>query len=71
MIMKENVFYQWAEFISVGELVETLRKNGFGDFFYYQTLFTDLNEIEKINPILEGYGKGSFVVIRANVMHDN
>lgn len=58
-----NKFYRDAHFYSAGEISSLLAGSGFGNFSYWQTLFNpDANKIEQ--P-LAGYGKGSFVVIKA------
>ncbi|MEX2411620.1 MAG: class I SAM-dependent methyltransferase [Candidatus Paceibacterota bacterium] len=59
-----NKFYSDAHFHSTEELTTLLQQSGFKNFHYWQTL-TSLkeNEIEKPET---GYGKGSFVVIKAN-----
>lgn len=57
-----NKFYKEAHFHSTEELTELLKQSGFQNFQYWQTL-TGNSEME--NPI-KGYGKGSFVVIKAN-----
>jgi len=59
----ENVFYKEATFFSVDEVVSFLKKAGFKDFTFSQTIFSHLNEINNIEPVKEGYGEGSFVVI--------
>ncbi|MBW2078300.1 MAG: class I SAM-dependent methyltransferase [Deltaproteobacteria bacterium] len=61
----ESAFYKVATFYSVDEVVDYLRKTGFRDFGFSQTIFRPLQEITAIEPVVEGYGEGSFVVIRA------
>ena len=61
----ENVFYREATFYSVPEVLAHLERNGFGEFAFAQTIFRDLSEIQELEPVREGYGEGSFVVIRA------
>ncbi|MBN1538907.1 MAG: methyltransferase domain-containing protein [Candidatus Thermoplasmatota archaeon] len=61
----ESVFYRDATFYSVDEVVNSLRKAGFRTFIYTQTIFRDLSEIDDIEPVKDGFGEGSFVVIRA------
>ena len=59
-----NKFYQDAHFHSTEELTELLRQAGFRNFNYWQTLTKrSKNKIEK--PI-QGFGNGSFTVIKAN-----
>jgi ubiquinone/menaquinone biosynthesis C-methylase UbiE len=64
-IKEKNPFYREAKFISTDELLNYLKKAGFGDFKIVQTIFHKLDEIKNIEPVKEGFGEGSFVVIRA------
>ncbi|NPA52622.1 MAG: class I SAM-dependent methyltransferase [Aquificae bacterium] len=64
-IKEENPFYKEANFVTPKELISVLSEVGFKQFDIVQTIFKDLENIEQIEPIKEGYGKGSFVVIRA------
>ncbi len=61
----ENVFYRYASFFSVPEMEELLTTAGFKSFAYRQTIFNSLDQIDQKEPVLEGYGKGAFVVVRA------
>jgi SAM-dependent methyltransferase len=61
----ESVFYSIATFYSVDEVADYLRKTGFKDLGFSQTIFRPLKEITSIEPIKKGYGEGSFVVVRA------
>ena len=61
----ESIFYRIATFYSVDEVVYCLKKAGFRDFGFTQTIFQPLKEIRDIEHIKKGYGEGSFVVIRA------
>lgn len=60
----ENVFYSVATFLSVEEVVQVLERVGFKDFTFAQTIFQSLAEIDDIEPVREGYGEGSFVVVK-------
>lgn len=62
---KNNVFYKIATFYSVEEVICYLKKAGFKDFNLTQTIFHDLEEIKDVEPPKEGYGEGSFVVVKA------
>ncbi len=62
---EENVFYKYATFYSVDDVVFYLKKTGFKNFEFLQTVFHNLKEVREIEPIEEGYGKGSFVVVDA------
>lgn len=61
----ENPFYKVANFCSVYGVIYYLIENEFVDFQIVQTLFHDLSEIKEIEPVKNGFGEGSFVVIRA------
>lgn len=61
----ESVFYKVATFYSVDEVISILKEAAFKNFNFTQTLFHNLTEIRNIEPIKEGYGEGSFVVVRA------
>jgi ubiquinone/menaquinone biosynthesis C-methylase UbiE len=60
-----NIFYRDATFFSVEEVIDHLKHVGFGDFEMKQTVFQRLDQMVAVNPVERGYGKGSFVVIRA------
>jgi len=57
-----NIWYKDAHFHSVHEITDQLQQAGFTNFEYWQTLFTENEELT--NP-LPGFGKGGFVVIRS------
>ncbi len=61
----ESLFYRNANFYSVDKVVDELSKAGFRHFTFRQTLHGELDTIREFQPSEEGYGKGSFVVIRA------
>jgi SAM-dependent methyltransferase len=60
----KSAFYQDATLYSVDEVGSSLRKNGFGGLAFRQTLFRPLTEMEEAEPVKEGHGEGSFVVVR-------
>jgi SAM-dependent methyltransferase len=62
--IKENIFYKHANFYSVDDVREWLELLSFNDFSIYQTIFRNLNEIDAVEPIKEGYGEGGFVVFK-------
>ena len=62
---QKSVFYRAASFFNTEEVVELLKKTGFKDFKFRQTIFNTLDNINQIENIKEGYGEDSFVVIRA------
>jgi len=61
----QNVFYRLATFYAVDEVIVRLQKAGFHDLAFTQTIFRGLDEIHEIEPVENGYGKGAFVVVRA------
>ncbi len=61
----DSRFYKNAVFRSVNEVAASLEQVGFSQLQYVQTLFSPLSEIEKREPIEEGYGKGAFIVAKA------
>lgn len=61
---EENVFYKIATLYSVGEVISYLKKVGFRNLTFTQTIFHNLDEIKEVEPVKEGYGEGSFVVVR-------
>lgn len=65
MNKQKHVFYKEATFFSIDKMVSMLKKVGFYDFSFKQTLFHPLNTIKDIEPIKEGFGDGSFIVIKA------
>ncbi|MCF8232641.1 MAG: class I SAM-dependent methyltransferase [Bacteroidales bacterium] len=61
----ESAFYSIATFYSVDEIISYLKKTGFRDFEFVQTIFRNLPEIKEPEPVKTGYGEGSFVGINA------
>ena len=61
----KSIFYKEADFYSVDEIIDLLKETEFSNFKIVQTVFHDLKDIKHIDPVKEGYGEGSFVVIRA------
>ncbi len=59
---EENIFYKYATFFSTEEILSFYKKSGFSKFNIVQTIFGRLNEIDSIEPVINGYGEGSFVV---------
>ena len=70
-VMKEkSLFYRPATFFSTEELLEALHKAGFREESIVQTVFGMLDEVKTVQPFREGYGEGSFVVIRAGKVEE-
>lgn len=62
----ENVFYREATFYSADEVERLLHETGFTELVWVQTLSKTLEETREIEPIRAGYGRGAFVVVKAN-----
>ena len=62
---EKSVFYKVAKFYSVDEVIGHLEKAGFAENRVIQTLFHNLEDIRSVEPIMRGYGKGSFVVTKS------
>jgi ubiquinone/menaquinone biosynthesis C-methylase UbiE len=62
---KDSLFYNMATFYSVDEVVSLLLKGRFSNFSFSQTIFQDLKDIACVEGVKDGYGDGSFIVIKA------
>jgi len=60
---EESKFYRNATFYTVKETITLLRETNFTDVVIKQTVFPD--QTDKIGLIEDGYGVGSFVIIKA------
>ena len=58
-------FFKHASFYPVNRIEKLLKEAGFKNFEYNQTLFGALDEIKEVQLPLQGFGKGSFVVVKA------
>ena len=65
---KKSKFYNDATFYSSEEVIHYLRKTTFEEMTSKQTIFP--SQTDKIDAIEDGYGKGSFVVIKAVKQRD-
>ena len=63
----KNAFYREATFYSVTDVQHMLRRTGFQDLVWVQTLFRPLPEVSTLEPVREGTGEGAFVVVRARL----
>lgn len=59
-----SIFYKDARFYTVAEVEKLLRWAGFDDLTIIQTLFNDLEKTNSVEPSKEGFGEGSYVLIR-------
>jgi hypothetical protein len=60
-----STFFKYANFYSVAYVTKLLKEAGFKEFEYNQTLFGGLDEINEVQLPKEGFGQGSFVVVKA------
>ena len=60
---EKSKFYKDATFYSVTEVIDFLRKTNFENVVIRQTVFS--SRTGRIDPVEDGYGKGSFVIIKA------
>lgn len=60
----KSKFYKYSKFYSVNEVISHMKNAHFKDFHFRQTLFKPLNELKHVEPVKEGYGEGSFIVVR-------
>ena len=60
-----STFFKQATFYSVKHIKELLSNAGFKSFEFNQTLFGDIDDIEKVQLPKPDYGEGSFIVVKA------
>lgn len=60
---EKSDFYRFASFYTVEDLQKWLQKLAFTDIQICQTLFKEIEAITAVEPVRNGYGEGSFVVI--------
>ena len=58
-------FFRHATFYTVSRVEKLLRESGFKNFEYNQTLFGTLEQVKEIQTPKQGFGEGSFVVVKA------
>ena len=64
---KESGFYKFARFYPVSQVLFWLKKFGFSDIEVCQTIFKTPDKIKSVEPSVEGWGRGGFVVICATI----
>jgi len=62
---EESLFYKEAAFFGTREICELLGDNGFKTEKICQTIFAKPHKISEIEQVREGFGEGSFIVIKA------
>ncbi len=61
---QESVFYESTRFHGVRDVATLFEEAGFEHLKARQTLFSDPETMTEPDPVNEGYGEGSFVVLR-------
>ncbi len=61
----KSKFYKPATFYSTEEVINLLKEARFKNLEIIQTIFGDPSKIQELQKYKEGYGEGSFVVIKA------
>jgi ubiquinone/menaquinone biosynthesis C-methylase UbiE len=61
----ESLFYKEATFFGTEELYEILNQTGFKIIETCQTIFGKVEDITDIQFVIDGFGQGSFVVVKA------
>ncbi len=63
---QRSTFFKHATYYTVDQVTKILKDRRFKNLEYNQTLFGDLESITNIQMPKQGYGEGSFVVIKAD-----
>jgi len=62
---QQSKFYRHATFHRVERVEKMMKKAGFKNYSFTQTLFGELGDIDTVQDPRPGYGEGSFVVAKA------
>ncbi|MCK5443503.1 MAG: class I SAM-dependent methyltransferase, partial [Maribacter sp.] len=60
-----STFFRHASFYTVNRIEKLLKESGFRNSEYNQTLFGTLEQVKEIQTPKQGFGEGSFVVVKA------
>jgi len=60
-----SIFFKKANFYTVKYITKVIEEAGFKNLEFNQTLFDNLDDIKKVQLPKQGYGEGSFVVVKA------
>lgn len=69
-LKEKSIFYKDAHFFNTEDVYKFLWENDFTIINTYQTVFGLLDQIKEIQIPEKGYGKGSFIVIKAKKISD-
>ena len=61
---EKSIFYKIAVFYSTEEVISLLKEQGFKNIKFKQTIFSTLDKIDEVEAVKDGYGEGSFIVVR-------
>ncbi len=61
----KDVFYKDATFYNTEEVIKIIQTVGFKTVNIYQTVFDSIDKVDQVQEPMNGYGKGSFVVLKA------
>ncbi len=64
-LQKDSIFYKYARFFSVPEIVSLMEKTGFSRFSFSQSVFDYPANVNKLETPQPGFGRGGFVVIKS------
>lgn len=62
---EKSTFYRQARFYSTEEIVQMLTEAGFGTIEFSQTLFHQPEKLKAIEEPEAGFGKGSYILVKA------
>lgn len=60
----KNPFYREATFYTAEQIIGFLKRVGYSDIVFRQTIFQASEELRAVEPVKEGFGRGAFVVVR-------
>jgi len=61
---KGSRFYKYAKFYSAHEVISYMENANLKDLQFRQTIFHPLKKLKCTDPVKEGHGEGSFVVVK-------
>jgi ubiquinone/menaquinone biosynthesis C-methylase UbiE len=61
----KSPFYRYAHFYSITQVIEWLKRSGFGEIKTRQTIFKLPREMTAVEPVKDGNGEAGFVIIAA------
>ena len=68
--LRDSPFYEGARFHTAQEVEGSLRRTGRGAIDSHQTIFGEPREMTAPHPVIEGHGRGLFVVMSIEIGQD-